>query len=689
LIIEKVKLENWQGYYGADHEFRFDGTGGRTSGIIYADNSVGKTAFWEAIEFVMFGRVEISSTTDKPLIAPQSGDRPLLNADAFHEKGNQVFSVELFFQHKGGRYRLLRLYKPRGSTKAKIGRDMEQKLELENLSASSREDRFTRNVDGWIRDNILPERLKKFFLFDGQRLEKYQELMESEDLRTDHTLKDDIEDIIRLPVLKHGYKMFDWYRSSAGGSLGVEKAKLAKDKKTRKFLKGLNRDIEQYEQIVKGHDIAMKEMTTRIDELEEWLRINEATRIAATKIDDIRGSIDDKNVATDGFRKDIQRAIKGAWKTILAAKVEEAKAKLQEDLEKQKQTEKKIDSNNRKIIHIERLLKGKKCEQCGAELKKPLASERGKLKSESDDLKEENKTLEEEAKYPSHEHVVRYQKGMEPMKADETNLDYLLSKESDFNSAMRDLARLESNLKDAEEGMATHDHDDVREKAREEKRLREQRGAARSELARDTEHLRLLRKNRDEQDVGTPAERKDLKLRILEKNSILATALCQVFEETLEIYRETARSMTEDAASEIFLSISNNAKYYKKLRINPDFSVDIINKKRGGERDAGSQAQSIVMAYSLLDALGRSSDYEFPMIIDTPGRGMATKNLAGVWQHLTTSSRQVIALPYDKELDPTEGDKKYSKNLAATYELEKVDNDRTVIRKRVTKNLEQ
>ena len=51
------------------------------------------------------------------------------------------------------------------------------------------------------------------------------------------------------------------------------------------------------------------------------------------------------------------------------------------------------------------------------------------------------------------------------------------------------------------------------------------------------------------------------------------------------------------------------------------------------------------------------------------------------------SKRQVIFLPNDLELDPDEGDKRYGKFVASTYQLGKDEDDRTLIVEREVENL--
>ena len=111
------------------------------------------------------------------------------------------------------------------------------------------------------------------------------------------------------------------------------------------------------------------------------------------------------------------------------------------------------------------------------------------------------------------------------------------------------------------------------------------------------------------------------------------------------------------------------------MKISKNYTVSISNKKN--LLDAGSQAQSLVMAYSIIDALSSCSGFEFPMIIDTQGRGLARKNMDAVFNYFSKSKKQIIFLPNDLELDPEVAVQKYKGSVASIYQLEKIENDRT------------
>ena len=253
-----------RGYYGKA-KFDFRGTGDKSSAFIYAENSYGKSAFWEGIYFALYGEVPVrNANAVKPVIEKDSADLPLLNVDLYGVV-DAHFLVELEFEHEGDPYRLRRGYEPKMKNK-KIHefRQLKPFVTLENL-AEIGSGKYLRDEDNWIENNILPRRLAKFFLFDGERLEEYEALMTKEE---NVSLRDDIEEILRTPVIKMGLNAFRSATHHFNTKLAEEKIKQRDDMKAikdyndQKKEKDLaNKDKQKLESEIKEYDQASRKTT--------------------------------------------------------------------------------------------------------------------------------------------------------------------------------------------------------------------------------------------------------------------------------------------------------------------------------------------------------------------------------------------------------------------------------------------
>jgi len=350
MIIEKISLRNWQGYYGSKHEFLFGSE--KPSSIVYGKNTFGKTAFWEAIEFALYGRVRKRKQPNKfkPFMSNQSSDKPLLNTDAYNE-GNSDFAVEIFFSHEEGHYRLLRRYHPKFTNKkAEKLSDLILQLELENLQDDTG-DRFEKNPNRWINENILPERLSKFFLFDAERLEEYEELMDSD--RVDVRLKEDIENIIRSPILKNGAHVFKNLANRYYRDYDSEYAQNLKNQKERKRHQELTEEIESLKKARTELERQLKSWKDKINSKQNWLEENDKSKEASLQIKHIKAELTSNEGNISSCRDDLKSIMTNAWRVILQDQVNSANQKLEKEILLQEKMTKRIGV-------IEEEIRGKK-----------------------------------------------------------------------------------------------------------------------------------------------------------------------------------------------------------------------------------------------------------------------------------------------------------------------------------------
>jgi len=673
MIIKSVKFENWQGYFGI-HTFSFNGTGDRNSGFVIGDNTFGKTAFWEGIMFALYDHVPRRKNPKKfkPFVAKNSSRHPLMNVDLFDTK-NAYFSVTLDFTHEGDNYTLQRRYSAKFENRAvKTESDLKNESYLSNNSISG-PDQFIEDHKKWILENILPERLAKFFLFDGERLEEYEELMEKEE---DVQLREDIEDIVRTPILKNGYEQFSRIKHKYQTDLAEEKMKDDKNKKDRNSVEKLEKDIKQLKNAREINNNEIKEYDDEIKKIDNWLLENDTVKEAALRLSQAKENLTTNKKIIKGLREDITREVQESWKVIISKQVNSSIGKLEDMRGIQNDTLEEIGvlKENKKELVLRSL--GNPCKTCQRERSLPDGKELLSIQEDIRKLAIELKAKEESSKFPTHEEYYRQKEELSKLKSNKGNLKLLLMKENELMSALRDKRKLEAA------------RDKANSEITEEKESEVKKHTIRKDVLEKKKEAVLIRKGAikikyDDAmtnlgkyiNVEKIDDKDTVKVRRIAKSIELTELLSKVFSKTLDDYRETMRNEVESRASETFMSISNNADNYLGLEISKNYTVSISNKK--SLLDAGSQAQSLVMAYSIIDALSSCSGFEFPMIIDTPGRGLAKKNMDAVFNYFTKSKKQIIFLPNDLELNPEVAVEKYKDNVAAIYQLEKIDEDRT------------
>ena len=157
------------------------------------DNQAGKTSILNGIQYCLFG--QLKKRGDKTI--KRSDAIKFLNTNA-KKDGNLKYQVGLVVQH--------------GETKYKI----ERSTEFESLDSNPKQKLFVemdgKACEGNEAQNLINKffdsGVARFFLFDGEMLNEYEELIESEisNNKLAESIKKSIEDVLRITTLKQARK---------------------------------------------------------------------------------------------------------------------------------------------------------------------------------------------------------------------------------------------------------------------------------------------------------------------------------------------------------------------------------------------------------------------------------------------------------------------------------------------------
>ena len=359
----------------------------------------------------------------------------------------------------------------------------------------------------------------------------------------------------------------------------------------------------------------------------------------------------------------------------MVSRVEDRLERLEEELVRQDKETQRIGALNTQIESLEGRLKGEPCTLCGHIHSKPNAEEIDGINSEIIELKGEREILEESRLDPDPHYLRSRRRALSQIKSD-VKLDGLIDAEKDIVVNKQAKRKADKLLKKALALLSSESRMEVQEYISRQSKLNDEIAVSKAKIT-----------GIEEQQERINREMKNLMERVQPKNQTIAhkkcekrievlSSLVEVWEEVTEIHRETMRARVEENASNLFMSLTNKKKTYKGLKIHPDFQVEIMHRKKSRGAEAGSGGQSALMAYSILDALTKSSEIEFPMVVDTPARSIDQDNLGRLFDYLfLESGRQVIVLPESKELKPKYGDDRYGGVCAATYDIELIGED--------------
>jgi len=676
----EIEMTNWQPYKGAGknaHKISLDGNNGEKNVIIYGQNAHGKTALWQAIRFAMFGRVltrisGVNGKSWKPLVASDTKDEPLLNVTAYDE-GIYDFGVTIKFEHNGDEYELNRSYSKRsGISIPRRDSQMEETFTIRNLDNG----RYIQEKQKFVND-ILPEGLARFFMFDGERLMEYRNLFN--DTKDVH-LRNYIEAILRFPVLTQGSEDFEKMGRTLKGQISKHASKHNKGQAAIEDLLDTESELELQNDILIDFNEELSGYNKNLGVVNEWLKNEEEGKRLLEQQEGFKNQENQANEEIESIEKNMSKALPGAWRAIISNKIEIRLERLEKEIHRQKQQTQRQGEIKIELGHLENRLNGKDCLACGTSLSKPSRIEATQILEDKVELENEHELLEKERLDPDPDYLYKRQKALTTVKND-MKLDMLISLEEDLLRWKSKKREAKQNFDKASKNVSKDRASKIAENTVKQRDLLKQIGAVEERIRTKEDIIQELEIDRDRYQgiLGSGGGKKPTVYRKAEIKRDLVKNLQDAWDAATEIHREVQRQNVEREATKVFLRLSNKSHLYKKLSISETFQLSIINNK--DKDDSGSPGQWGLVAYSILDALTTCSGITFPLVIDTPGRSIDDEHLDKTLEYLLNSKKQVIIFPEGSELKPDDGDKRFGHVCAATYQLSqnKVDANMTDI----------
>ena len=168
MILHKMIIENFRQFRGKQQiDFFIPTLPDQNVTVVFGENGRGKTGLYRAIMFCLFGERRLSQDGDV-----SREELQLVNVSALeaNKKTPVRTSVELEFSHMGQTYRLRRAILGMLDGKRVIEEDDEKRLSVVTIDGNTEIIKVT-EIDTLI-DSILDRRVKDYFLFDGEKIER-------------------------------------------------------------------------------------------------------------------------------------------------------------------------------------------------------------------------------------------------------------------------------------------------------------------------------------------------------------------------------------------------------------------------------------------------------------------------------------------------------------------------------------
>ena len=610
--------------------------------VIYGENMRGKTSFLNAVRFAFFGKVLGRGTKTMPLHKVGNWEQAA--------GGKFGFQVQLEFVDDDREYKLTRSCKPRNGVSVPTGDEdyvVDYYLERDGsvLGPQQAEADLKR---------ILPEQISRFFLFDGELLQEYEDLLSSE---TDmgRRISEAIERILGVPVLTSARATLLRLKDK---SEHREATAAQGDQKTREFGNQLadlhaqrhvlNEDLQRLERDL---DDARSQKAS----LEEAMKKKERVAALLDKRDTLERLMKEIEVRRTARGAELQQAMSGAWCALLTEPICTAMKTLRES-EVALQTE-LLRADVLKSLHVNA---GSECPAC---LQQVSPDARKRIES-SIHATSDKERLEKDRELAA----LRRKVAALEQHAGSARTDVLRILWDSVEEAAVDYAAKKGERDEIAKQLESVDEESLRKtKADFESTIRQidviEKGVAKTrnlfDLNKsDAENIQKRLDKLSGGNLGAERRRREL-----------FSDLHRLFNEAVGAYREQLRKRVEADATRHFKSLTTEPEY-AGLRINDNYGLTIVHQD-GSDIPVRSAGAEHVVALCLMGALQNNAPLRGPIVIDSPFGRLDRGHTRNIVRNLPTMAKQVVLLVYEDELPPDMARDELKSKLRGEWRLER------------------
>lgn len=631
--------------------------------LIWGDNGHGKTTLLNLFRYALFGRFQYRHETVDDILK-------LVNREGM-KSGKYGFKVVLKMLHDGKRYELTRQYSVRSG-----------------VTVPSRNDDYVQDVflkaDGHFLPNkehmlamIMPEEVSRFFLFDGELLQEYEELVKDETSVGDK-IKKSIESILGVPILTNAASD----TSFVLGEYRKEQTKAAQaNKQTEKYaaqIEAENAKKDEQAKELKRLQAAYDETQNLRAKLEDEGKQNEHLRALIQNMEHLEKSIEEKESTRNILLQSIVVATKDVWRYVVGKQTNNILAQVKVELSSLQDRHNTHESATRLMSYIQHIVETHHCECCDqdvdeahvASLKKRLDDEPGEFGGLS--VEEIERMKELQIRQASLERM-QSTTDTQVLKVYEDQLADLLVQIDDAKRQLKDLRDEISRFGNVSDltAAAKENAQDLAKCYSKIENLKEGIQATKTKIKEADVALASL------EEKVRKAGTSDNDLNLAVKKVEICDALHQLFNDGIAAYRDKLKTEVERDATELFCNISSDPDY-TALKINDNYGLSI--QHCSGEiipfRSAGFEH---IVALSLIGALHKNAPLSGPIIMDSPFGRLDPTHKKNITKALPLMSDQIILLAYTDEIDGQTARQVLGNTLKKEYRLRKYGSFHTTI----------
>jgi len=627
LRINKIIIDNF-GPYQNSQVLEFPEGNGVT--FVWGENGFGKTSLQNCIRFALWGIVYNRNYEECQL-------SNFVNLDAVDAQKNM--SVKLFMTYNGEEYELTRMMKRVPGTKGTIDADYEHKLYLKHSGSMMSQDEAEHFLN-----TVLPEKISRFYLFDGELLRQYENLLE--DTSSNDIIKTSIENILGLPILEgasHNLKAITTTYQQNYTKVSAANERTKSDSAT---LEGLIQHDAELKKSLDEMKEAKQKLQGEIGALEDAFAANQKYAELLTEEKNLGEKIESTKQSLSDDVKELHSRMKYAWSIDFDAVVKGIVDGKDNDLDELIAKIGDIKTNEAIAGMLSEIIDGKttSCPVCNNEI---MLADLTKLKEKLSILKESLDPCNSEKVMKAKLEIKQFSEMMRNV--DKKALSKMLSDAEEKQSSisldevsLSEIKKKKSTFHNTETDEAILDLQPKYKKKVEELTLLEQGiDAQNEEIAENAAAIDKLNAKILKQSNADGKKAAD--------DLAYCKSIQDIFEKAVDKFREDLKTRVQADAEDIFTKISHMPAY-TGLKINDNYGLEILTNKGRvvPNRSAGYEQ---VVALSLVGALHKNAPISGPIVMDSTFQRIDPRHRSKTLEALPVLGDQIIVLAYPTEVN--------------------------------------
>lgn len=647
--LQEIVIQNFMPYKG-EQKIEFPQHDTQNVMLLFGDNMRGKTSFLNSIRWGFYG---LALGRHMRLIPRLN----LINSIAASED-DWSMTIKLKFSHEGKQYELRRqLNKKEHVSIPRNDGDFEESIGLKIDNQVINGDSIINEIN-----QVTPEEISRFFLFDGELLQEYENLL-VEQSEQGEKIKEHIEQALGVPALVNGRNEFSKLLTDAR-RMQTRDAKNSSDAKTYAEQQRVNEAKQvTLEKDIQDLEIQQRDVQKQIDDIEEELKNTEAVQRKKYELDALKAQL--KKVEEQlAYDADEQRKLfKDAWKDVLFKGVEPLVASLQS-----KRNSLMTAANNKavldsKISELQKSLANPVCPTCTQTIPQQeldgIKTKIEELKAEAelslvnlDDVTDINLQIDKLTKVKSHNECSR--------------ICELVTKR---RKAQVSVIKIETQIDDIQEEIMGFDTEQIMRQREKKDRLGNQLFKLESDIKETKIQLNKLSEKQAHisalisKSSGSEGQSSTIRVNLYQNLEI-------VFKAGINELRDALRGQVETFASNAFSQLTTE-KTYAGLEINNNYGLSILDHTGNVLKERSAGAEQIV-ALSLIDGLNKTARKSGPIVMDTPLGRLDPNHRSNVLKYLPKMAEQVVLLVHEGEIDPSRDLSNFAERIGARYQIQRI-----------------